>query len=75
MLYKISKLFADYSVLQTFFLLLLNNIGIEERLFVTQSSANLSKKSILKQKFVICKLGNDNLAIATKKIPQHDVAV
>ena len=35
------------------FLLLPYKIGIKERVFLVQSSANLSKKSILKQKFVI----------------------
>ena len=38
------------------FLLLPYKIGVKELAFISQSSANLSRKTILKQNFVICRL-------------------
>ena len=38
------------------FLLLHDEIGIKERFFVVQNWVYLSKKSILKQNYVICRL-------------------
>ena len=38
------------------FLLLPYKIGVKELTFISQSSANLSRKTILKQNFVICRL-------------------